>query len=231
MNVIAELGSSPVTYEWNFDIFCNAAMNAGADSVKIQLWKADVIYRAHMREAKRAWEFPRARLREFVECAHAYGLRAGASVFDDEAVDMASRECDFLKLAASQQSNYSLIHSVLMAATVKNKPGIRSLSFLGGRGYPKAWRNISITTLYAEQAYPAGVLVSLLGLYRFFFYAQNNMMLWGHSSHTTGILDCILAARLGASVIEKHFALAPTDVEAPHSLLPDKFTEMVRRVK
>jgi sialic acid synthase SpsE len=53
---------------------------------------------------------------------------------------------------------------------------------------------------------------------------------WGWSSHTRGWLDCWLAAKWGASVIEKHLALSPDDIEAGHSLLPHEFHKMTRAI-
>jgi sialic acid synthase SpsE len=53
---------------------------------------------------------------------------------------------------------------------------------------------------------------------------------WGWSSHTTGITDCLLAARLGAAAIEKHLKLSDADVEAGHSISVEQFSRMARAI-
>ncbi len=216
--IIAELGSSPYP-AWDFEPWCAAAANAGADAVKVQLFRADHFPESE-RPAKRPLEFPRGRLREFVQCAHAYGLTAGASVFDLEAVALAAEWCDWLKLAAREQEN-----DVLFDACLKTgKPLYRSVSEFG---------NASIfenqTALYAIQKYPAPIVLSCLRVFRFKRYMEDYS--WGWSSHTTGTLDCVLAARLGAVVLEKHFSMSPSDCEAPHSLQPAQFAAMCRSIR
>ena len=218
--IICELGSSPYP-AWDFEPWCAAAQAVGADAAKIQLWKTDVIYPPHMREQMRPREFPRERLREFVICAHAFGLQAGASVFDLDAVTLAAEWCDWLKLAASQQDNDKLRAACLSTG----KRVYRSISNLRrGQLYGE-------TTLYAIQRYPAPMWLTLWRLWQASVWFKRQGWRWGHSSHTTGYFDCIAAANMGASVVEKHFARTSADCEALHSLLPDKFSRMVAGIR
>ncbi len=53
----------------------------------------------------------------------------------------------------------------------------------------------------------------------------------GYSDHTKGITTAILAARLGAEVIEKHLCLDDSAFEAAWSVEPAGFTEMVGYVR
>src|SRR3990172_1121814 len=111
VEIVAEGGSSPARWGWNFDLWCRTAAMAKATAVKVQLFKAEHFPSAE-HASKRPLEFPRARLVEFVEAAHRHGLRAGASVFDNEAVELAAKHCDFLKLAAREWDNAELIAKV-----------------------------------------------------------------------------------------------------------------------
>ena len=86
-------------------------------------------------------------------------------------------------------------------------------------------------TLFTIQRYPTPLFSALWWLWRASrFFKSERIDYWGWSSHTRGYFDCIMAARLGALIIEKHFALSRGDVEAGHGLLPDPFSEMARRL-
>jgi len=217
IKIVAEIGSSPAP-EWDFAAWCDAAQAAGATDVKAQLFRAEHFPLVE-HASKRALEFPRARLGEFVEAAHARGLDCGVSVFDTEAVTLAAQYCDWLKLAAREQDN------AVLAATVKaqRKPVFRSVSHLRYTLNYYGW-----TSLFAIQAYPAPMIQSLYRVIRAHGYWSDYpyRIPWGWSSHTPGLLDCILAARLGASVIEKHLAIDPNNIEAGHSLSPHQFKRL-----
>lgn len=223
VTIICEFGSSPAP-AWDFAPWCAAAANVGADAVKVQLWRTDVIYPLAMRAAMRPREFPRRELGNFAMTAHRYGLTAGASVFDEEAVYLAAQQCDWLKLAASQERNSQL----LAACRNTGKPLYRSVTTL----VDPSRQYVAEVTLFAIPEYPATMFGSLWKMYQWAYYnRQNSQWRWGWSSHTAGTIDCTSAARLGATVIEKHFALSPADCEAPHSLLPDKFAAMCRAIR
>ena len=83
--IIAEFCSN-VAKDWNFDRWCWVARGVNADAVKVQIFRA-----THFPEAEQAskhpLEFPRERFADFVKVAHYYGVQAGASVFDADAVE------------------------------------------------------------------------------------------------------------------------------------------------
>lgn len=217
--IIAEFGSSPRDYEWDFARWCDAAHTVGADMVKVQVFRASHFPPPHD-QLKLKDEFPRARLGEFSRAAHTHGLAAGASVFDREAIALVSAHLDFMKLAAREQDNAPLFE----AARKSGAPLYRSISHMETEP-----SSTGLVTLFAIQKYPAGMAESLLmlTLWKFYNWSRFNGR-WGWSSHTRGMLDCILAAKFGAEVIEKHFALSRNDCEARHSLLPHQFARMVK---
>ena len=223
MKIIAEFCSNVGDHAWDFSAFCRSASQAGATDAKVQLWTTGM-YPPAMREAKRRYEFPRALLPHFVEVAHQYGLNAGASVFDEEAVDLAARHCDWIKLAAREQDNEDLI----VSSFESGKFVYRSISDFSSERIFLSTYHIPLFTI---QKYPTGMTSALICLFKVWRYWRGTI--WGWSSHTAapGWLDCALAARLGAQVIEKHLALDPSDVEAGHSLLQYEFKRMVEEVK
>ena len=239
IDIIAELGSNPVDYEWNTERFCKFVAQAGATHIKIQVYKSEH-FPAPYQDEKRRLEFPRHRIREFADNAHRFGLKAGASVFDEEAVEICAAEMDFLKLAAREQDNWKLAGMVADTGksyfrSISNISLFRSVLFIDREGYWQGEKNVSNRkTLYAIQKYPAPMTLSVFHLLRYRKFISNKHGVgdkWGWSSHTTGALDCILAARLGASAIEKHLALSRSDVEAGHSLNPVKFLKMASKIR
>ncbi len=225
ISIIAEIGSSPAP-AWNFEAWCREARLAGATHVKAQLFQAEH-FPAAEQASKRPLVFPRQRFAEFVATAHIYGLLAGASVFDEDAVQLVAARGDFLKLAAREQANRWLIDTVVSSSS-RNKLMYRSVSACRLDEYMLL---TNMTTLFAIQQYPASMTTSLLAVWRWARFARRERFNWGWSSHTRGDWDCRLAARLGATVIEKHLALTETDLEAGHALTPYAFRAMSERLK
>ena len=210
-----------VLYSW-----CKAAAESGATHVKIQLFKAEH-FPITEQESKRPLEFPRELVPLFVETAHHYGLKAGASVFDKEAVELAAQHCDFIKLACREMNNAELqVTAMSLSGAKKIYRSIDEYFWYGGGD-----QGGRITHLYAIQKYPAPIFESICRLLMWVNHARRTGgNSWGWSSHTRGWLDCWLAAKLGASVIEKHLAMSPSDIEAGHSLLPGEFAKMAREI-
>lgn len=231
VEIIAEFGSSPAP-EWDFDKWCHAAATAGATHAKCQMFRAEH-FPAPEWASKRPLEFPRHRLSEFVAAAHACGLKAGVSVFDAEAVELAAKHCDFLKMAAREQGNWELCQRALDSGKTVYR-SISSMDYL----IPNVWlwlggssKQGKIIALFTRQQYPVWLLDGLSdAIYAAAIMNINHRSAWGYSSHSMHGTDCWLAAKLGAAVIEKHLALSPDDIEAGHSLLPDAFRRMTRAI-
>jgi len=222
VKIIAELGSNPAAGGWQLACYCDAAAMAGADAVKVQLFRAEHFPEAEW-ESKRVLEFPRERLAEFVDYAHVAGLEAGASVFDAGAVQAAAKHCDWLKLAARERTNIQL-----RGLTVTTRKVVyRSISSF--HNFLVTGREVPMVTI---QQYPAPMWKALLAAVGAAdYFRKHGVKMWGWSSHTRGWLDCALAARLGASVIEKHFCLSHDEIEGGHSLTPDEFARMVNQCR
>ena len=224
VTVIAEIGSSPAP-AWDFRAWCDAAQQAGATAIKAQMFRADHFPEAE-RESKYPLEFPRHRLDGFVALARSYGLQAGVSVFDEDAVRRAGAACDFLKLAAREASNSSLIIKAFAEAQRHNCPLYRSITALDD-----FYHLPHIVHFWTIPSYPAPLALSLLRVVRaarFFNYYRKP---WGWSSHTRGTADVLLAVWLGATVIEKHLSIDPSDIESGHSLTVPQFARMSSAIR
>lgn len=222
--LVAELSSNPAP-DWDLEKYIKEAYFAEADAVKIQLFLPEH-FPVGERAAKTAAQFPGNRLKEFHSLAAAWGLRAGASVFQTKGLSEIAAAVDFLKLASREKDNGELIDASFYAANRFRKPLYRSISttknFAVGR-IPDFNGSMHFGTV---SQYPAGVARSILAVILFAKFFRGYKLKWGWSSHTKGFFDCVLAANLGACIVEKHFALYSFDLEAGHSLLPDDFKMM-----
>lgn len=223
--VIAELGANP-SPDWNLREYIESAALCGADAAKVQLWRADHFPEAE-REEKRRQQFPRQRFPEFVKLARANKMRAGASAFDEDAVDML-RHCDFAKMALREFENVPLNVAIRFARIKRAYASIPPAAM----GAPMFG---DVVPLGCIGEYPTSLARAAWGLFQIVASVDSHIWRkshqWGWSSHTTSVWDCVWAARLGASVIEKHFALHETDCEAGHSLLPPDFARMAGKIK
>ena len=218
--IICEIGSSPAP-AWDFPAWCDAAQQAGATAIKAQMFRADHFPEAE-RESKYPLEFPRHRLGDFVDFAHYCGLQAGVSVFDNDAACQSARDCDFVKLAAREQFNTELSACAYAVSKTHGIPLYRSVSDL----MRVIWDLPTITHLYTVQTYPLTMHAAFLAVLRAALWFRQHGAAWGWSSHTRGTADVLLAVALGATVIEKHLRLSPTDSEAGHSLTVAQFARM-----
>ena len=218
--IIAEAGSGPAP-QWDFPAWCDAAQQAGATAIKMQCFHFDH-FPEEEHESKLPLEFPRHRMAEFVSHAHSRRLQAGVSVFDEDAVHLAARHCDFIKLASREQFNTQLE----VSAFYTHKPVYRSVHTL-----EPVLLSMRQVTLFTVPQYPAPLVLSCLRALQAARHYRRERARWGWSSHTTGTLDVLLACRLGAIVIEKHLDLDGRGLEAGHSLTPDKFAAMVSAIR
>ena len=212
--VIAELCSNirPFTKE-RISEFIDSAALAGADAVKIQVFKADH-FPNEERAAKRPLEFPRELLGWFLDRARLYGLQGGASTFDNESIDLCARlGSDFIKLATREQYNLALRNY----ANQEFKGTIyRSINFYNASHHaPRLPREV---TLACIPRYPTNITAKLLTDMEAKLGGGWFAEPFGWSSHTPLYDDVITAVRNGASVIEKHIKYDETDPEAKWSL-------------
>ena len=228
-----------------------AAKRAGADAIKIQTYTADTItlnsnkdcFKINQgthwdgqylydlyKEASLPWEWHS----KIFEVAKEEGLVCFSSPFDNSAVDLLEElNTPIYKIASFEITDIPLIEY----AASKGKPMIISTGIaeiadieLAIEACKKVGNN-DITVLKCTSAYPADPkdanLLTIPDIKSRFGVKV------GLSDHTMGIEGPIVAAALGATVIEKHFILDKTigGPDAHFSLDEKEFTEMVKAVR
>lgn len=215
--VIAELCSNVIRHLDNLPNIIKRVSVTGADAIKVQLFKADNFPEAE-RASKKWVEFPRERYQEFVELCHTNHLGAGASVFDNKAVELVENSgSDFIKLATREQDNRELIEKVNQCGL----PVIASFNATIRLGYilPKSWIDNRLDMACTPQ-YPTDKPI-----------IPRNMMGMGYSSHTKHWKDVLIAVSRGSVAIEKHIGFGVDDPEIGWSLYDDEFKTMVEDIR
>jgi pseudaminic acid synthase len=228
-----------------------AAKRAGADAIKLQTYTADTmtidckndffminentawdgeyLYDLYKR-AQTPWEWHG----ELFELAKAEGLVCFSSPFDKTAVDLLEElNTPIYKIASFEIQDIPLIEY----AASKGKPMILSTGIAEIQDIELAIEtcrkagNEDITVLKCTSAYPAepadANLLTIPNIKTRFGVKV------GLSDHTLGIVGPVVAATLGATVIEKHFILDKTigGPDAHFSLDEKEFAEMVKAVR
>jgi N-acetylneuraminate synthase len=226
-----------------------AAAAAGADAVKVQTYTPDTITLRSDRpeflaagawagrtlhdlydEAAMPWEWQP----ELAAAARDLGLEFFSSVFDPTAVAF----CESIGVAAYKIASFELVDIPLVeAAAATGKPLVVSTGMATRREIDEvvaAARRAGpcpLALLVCTSAYPAPPHAA--NLRRIVHLAETFDVVTGVSDHTTGPEVPIVAAALGARIVEKHFTLRRADggVDAGFSLEPDEFAAMVRSVR
>jgi pseudaminic acid synthase len=228
-----------------------AAKRSGADAIKIQTYTADTItlnsnkdcFKINQgthwdgqylydlyREASLPWEWHS----KIFEVAKEEGLICFSSRFDNSAVDLLEElKTPIYKIASFEITDIPLIEY----AASKGKPMIISTGIadiddieLAIETCKKVGNN-DITILKCTSAYPANP--SDANLLTIPDIKERFGVKVGLSDHTMGIEGPVVAAVLGATVIEKHFILDKSigGPDAHFSLDENEFTEMVNAVR
>lgn len=238
--IIAEIG---VNHDGSVDRalhLVDAAANAGADAVKLQLFKADLLMSKAAKlaayqkaagesdpiEMLRRLELSVDQMRPIVERAHARGIHAIVTVFSLELVAEAER----LAWDAYKTASPDVIHRPLLEALMATgKPLIVST---GAAEMPEveravwwleqAWNRLAV--LQCVSSYPTPINEAELGGIQALREKLHNIPV-GYSDHTSSYFAGASAAALGALILEKHLtydceAKGP-DHRASHN--PDEF--------
>ena len=229
-----------------------AVHEAGADAIKLQTYRPDTItldsdkedFRipsnnpwenhktlyALYEKAYTPWEWTEEL---FGEC-RSLGLEAFSSVFDPTSVDfLENHNCKGYKVAASEITDIPLLKKI---AETK-KPVILSTGLATLSDLDLAVRTLrqsgshDIILMKCTTAYPTPP--DEVNLRTIPSLSETFQCLAGLSDHTLGIGVPIASVCLGASVIEKHFALNKNEetVDSFFSLEPGEFRQMVDEVR
>lgn len=225
------LGSLEVAIE-----LIDQAKQVGADAIKFQTFRAEDLVLSS------AEQFPRLKHaelgeREFTrlaEHAEKVGITFLSTPFDEEAVELLdSLGVQAFKVASMDLDNLPLLRTIAR----KGKPVILST----GMGTLAEIRtavdaiqaegNGQIILLHCVSEYPADEGTANLRAIETLREAFGRPV--GYSDHTLGRLAAVIAAVLGASVIEKHFTTDRSRAGADNeiSMGPEEFTELIRDVQ
>ncbi|MBF0470524.1 MAG: pseudaminic acid synthase [Gammaproteobacteria bacterium] len=223
----------------------DAAVNAGADAIKIQSYTAETITLDHdhpdFRVPDGLWQG--RQLYELYQEAHtpwswhaplfAHAKKRGiplfSSPFDPSAVSLLeSLHCPAYKIAS-----FELVDTPLIAIVAQTgKPTILSTGMATPAEIDSAvttFRHHSsapLALLHCTSSYPAPLAEADLNTIP--WLQQQFSAISGLSDHTLGITVAVTAVALGAHIIEKHFTLSREEgaVDAAFSLEPDEFAAM-----
>jgi len=233
----------------------DTAVEAGADAVKFQSFKAEKLVTQTAPKAKYQLEnmgtsesqlemlkklelsLP-AHKELFAYCSNK-GIIFMSTPFDEESADMLDGlGMEIFKIPSGEITDKPLIQHI----AAKQKPVILStgMSYLGevekaiGWVY-EIWNDLNekpqLTLLHCVSNYPAKTEDSNLLAMKTMEIAFGLPV--GYSDHTMGIEISIAAVAMGAKVIEKHFTL-DRNMEGPDhkaSLEPDELKEMVKGIR
>jgi N,N'-diacetyllegionaminate synthase len=237
--IIAELGVNHDGSPERAIELVRMAAAAGADAVKFQVFRADLLmslasrlaeYQAAAGEADpvemlRRLELPLEALGRAVEEAHGVGVHAIATVFSVELVAPAQG----LGFDAYKTASPDIIHRPLLEALVlTRRPLILSTgaSTLQEVARALTWLRTSrarIALLQCVSAYPTPVERASLGGIAALKTVHRGPV--GYSDHTTSEQMGALAVAAGACILEKHFTYNRSAPGPDHgaSLEPDQF--------
>jgi len=236
----AEIGSN---HNQNLDRtikLIKEAKKIGCDFVKFQLFKGENLYHSSFGakiNQMRKWELPSHFLPEISRCCKVNDIRLGISVFDLEAVEIASKYADCLKIGS-----YELLWHDLIKTVVKTgKPWMISSGMADWGQISKAislvrpckFAQVPMAILHCNSNYPArpqNCCLNQISLLNKIFPA----MKIGWSDHTTESGVIYKAVALGAKFIEFHFDLEDGlgyESSIGHCWKPDKIGEVIHNVR
>jgi N-acetylneuraminate synthase/N,N'-diacetyllegionaminate synthase len=193
-----------------------AAAEAGADAVKIQAIRAERLMSVAQRE--RVAQLARLRLPEgtfeaMADLARAEGMLFIATPFDPyslgevvhfaDAIKIASGDLNYVQLlAAAAQTGKPLILSTGMGTLEEVERAVATIAL---NLPPEKLLFDSLALLHCVSAYPTPLAEANLKAIETLEEAFG--FITGYSDHTLGIEAALVAACLGARIVEKHFTL------------------------
>lgn len=219
-----------------------AAAKAGADGVKFQLFRAELLLarEAELVDYQKAsaenamdllkpLELSEAQMAELIDLAHALDLAALVTPFSVELVDaVVGMKADGIKLASPDLVNLPLVERalktplplVLSSGAADMSEIERSLEWCAGKPH---------LLLHCVSSYPTPDDVATLGAIAA-LREKFPRELIGYSDHTQGTMTAALAVSAGACFLEKHLTLDRAAKGPDHaaSLEPRQLAEYVR---
>lgn len=224
-----------------------AAKQAGADSVKFQKRSPDICVPDSMKSVPREtpWgvmtyldykhrlEFGRTEYEELDSFANGIGITWSASAWDIPSLEFLDQfDLEYHKIPSALNTNLSFIAEVAS----RNLPTLMSVGMITMGELDKSIqvftnRNSALTLLHCVSTYPARE--EDLNLMKIETLRQRYGLPVGYSGHESTVSPSVVAAALGATVIERHFTLNRASWGTDHaaSLEPRGFATLVSTVR
>ena len=248
---IAEIGA-------NFDgslekakEYAHVAKSCGADCAKIQSFKSKKIVSGKgfasmkLKGVHGSWdksvdkvfeevEFPREWHKEYFEYCWKIGITPSSAPYDYEAVDLMEKiGTEFYKIGSGDITWLEMVEYIAK----KGKPVMLATGASALAEVDEAVRviektgNRDLVLMQCITNYPSkfeSANIKVLNTYREAFGA-----ILGYSDHAPGDVVPLGAVSLGAKVVEKHFTFDRSlrGPDHPHSMEPQEFSDMVKRVR
>jgi N,N'-diacetyllegionaminate synthase len=230
----------------------DAAVEAGADYVKFQTFKAETLITQTAQKAEyqknitdknesqfdmiKNLELDRAAHEELIEYCNSKDIRFLSTAFDHDSIDMlAELDIPLFKIPSGEVTNLPYLRQIggmgkpiIMSTGMSTMEEVRdALNILLKAGAEKD----RITILHCNTEYPTPM--EDVNLKAMLTIGNKLGVKVGYSDHTLGIEVSIAAVAMGATVIEKHFTLDRTLQGPDHaaSLEPDELKRMVTAIR
>lgn len=244
--IIAEIGGNFVNLEQAIKLL-DAAKQAGVDAVKLQTYKADTLSSkkavfdmentgvTSQYNLFEAYSISEELHRQVFAAAKERGLDVFSSPSHKSDVDfLESIGCDAYKIGSDDSVNLPLLKYI----AEKGKPVFLATGMCTMEEVKEsvdcilAGGNSDLTLLHAITAYPTHAEDVNLAAMQAMIKEFSGLSV-GYSDHTLGTNACILAAAMGAKVLEKHFTY-DKNAEGPdhrHSADPAEMKHIVDMVR
>jgi len=251
--IIAEAG---VNHNGSLDLakkMIDAAVEAGADAVKFQTFKAEKVVSRYAPKAEyqkqttdktesqldmvRKLELDKVAHEKLLAYCHSRNIQFLSTPFDLESIDLLSKlGLEIFKIPSGEITNLpylrkigALKKEIILSTGMSDLGEIeKDLDVLTGAG--TKFKNI--TVLHCNTEYPTSMQDVNLKAMQTIKTAFPGIRV-GYSDHTEGIEVPVAAVALGAAIIEKHFTLDKNMPGPDHkaSLEPDELTAMVKAIR
>ncbi len=241
-------GSSELAFK-----LIDAAANAGADIVKFQTFKTDLLVTVDAKKAGyqkkntgitdesqyemlRKLELSKSQHLELMKYCESRNIRFWSTAFDNDSIDLLAKlGMSLFKIPSGEITNKPYLQKIgKTAGEVILSTGMatieeisEAINVLTNAGLPKG----KITLLHCTTEYPAPI--HEVNLRAMVTMRDTFGLETGYSDHTQGIEIPIAAVTLGATIIEKHFTLDRNLPGPDHksSLEPDELKKMVDSIR
>ena len=241
--VIAEIGASHHQDFLTATNLVDVAIAAGADAVKVQMFKPDLLTINSDNDqfilddgpwaGASLWDlYEQAYMPyEWVPILQKKTLDAGkkfiASVYDTKTLEAAEKmEVPAYKIASFEAGETDLLGAVAKT----NKPVFVSVGTLSFKQIGNVRRIIDkLGLLKCVSEYPAPL--EHMNLRTILDMRRNFGRHVGLSDHTTGIVAPVVAVSMGARIIEKHIKIDEGGLDSSFAVSPERFRVMVEAVR